>query len=806
MTLTAMTPTATRHTQTLTVPPTQNTAPVLEYQCLYTHDLRRKQKRWQDGFLCFHTFNKRIMVYEMPSKNYIGDQHWRQEEVLQEGDELQLERPVLVQVGEAIGSKETDLTELLEKRKKPHEPISKAKPHAPVPSHLSTLADPVSPRQAVVAQPSQLRPKSLNAVLGTPKGRTGRAAISAMSPYQLRRENENIDPVDGRPPKRQRLSSDVDLRTATMTRSKDQPPATSKESNATISGSSRSSVVEIIETDEGTLQTGVGSTKRHPKHSAKTSLMEEQPESMPTRGKPPAINKTHAEARTKRNDEGQMSDGSRISDVALVSDRTTNQTKRHTTNTAILRPQYNDTAEADSSDTATSARSKLQVAARKPRKKLMYRDLLPDRPPTKQNLTSYQRQQKRGSVNGGHSMPVDSHRNEGTALANRPNYRIEESARTGDNDHESITTTTALTPDSFISQDDYPSAPISHHQTEGPPVNSNNSSLPRAGFCDRSKIPHTQACTEGTSAMSAPGQNDTSLNLSRLDEIMFPTARHTPPKVPESIVSQAPVRNNERLSRSPLQASRLRKANSDATPTKTIPDSLANSSPAFQKQTHVSPEALPQEALSCASSLNETSLWKNLHLDSEPDSRQQSSAISSNIQPAEIPPPEDQPQPVSHTPQSEKHLQPTPSPHPFLHSNLSKSPSSTFTSTSIFTHHPPHPPSDTLTDSLIIAQKPLPAFQAPRPKPRSPLKKSTSDTSSMRRPPPTSLLHPTSHSGKVVMERGREAGGNGGNDEDDGNGEKGATPWSKEAWDLFGCGRDGVECSYEEFRRKEGLV
>lgn len=30
--------------------------------------------------------------------------------------------------------------------------------------------------------------------------------------------------------------------------------------------------------------------------------------------------------------------------------------------------------------------------------------------------------------------------------------------------------------------------------------------------------------------------------------------------------------------------------------------------------------------------------------------------------------------------------------------------------------------------------------------------------------------------------------------------------WNKEAWDLFGYGRDGVECTYEEFKRKEGLV
>ena len=42
--------------------------------------------------------------------------------------------------------------------------------------------------------------------------------------------------------------------------------------------------------------------------------------------------------------------------------------------------------------------------------------------------------------------------------------------------------------------------------------------------------------------------------------------------------------------------------------------------------------------------------------------------------------------------------------------------------------------------------------------------------------------------------------------ENPGEKEERASLWSKEAWDLFGCGRDGVECTYEEFKRKEGLV
>ena len=40
----------------------QHTALILKFNCLFTHDMTRKQKRWHDGTLCFHTFNKRIMV------------------------------------------------------------------------------------------------------------------------------------------------------------------------------------------------------------------------------------------------------------------------------------------------------------------------------------------------------------------------------------------------------------------------------------------------------------------------------------------------------------------------------------------------------------------------------------------------------------------------------------------------------------------------------------------------------------------------------------------------------------------------
>ncbi len=188
--------TAMNHNLTLTVPSTQNTAPVLDFRCLYTHDLRRKAKRWQDGFLRFHTFNKRIMVYDL-SKNFIGDCHWREKDALQDGDELELEKGVLIQVGESTGSTIQDLSGLFEKRRN----VQLSSPA----KESSGKLTPGSPARSVAAQPSQLRPKSLNAVLGTLKGPLGRTTVPFKSPCQLRREKENAHTDEARPVKRQRV-------------------------------------------------------------------------------------------------------------------------------------------------------------------------------------------------------------------------------------------------------------------------------------------------------------------------------------------------------------------------------------------------------------------------------------------------------------------------------------------------------------------------------------------------------------------------------------------------------------------------
>ncbi|GAB1734355.1 hypothetical protein NU195Hw_g9185t1 [Hortaea werneckii] len=196
-----------RNTPSLSVPQSQHTALVLEFNCLYTRDVRRKSKRWQDGFLRYHTFNKRVMLYDIP-RNFIGDTHWTAGE-LQDGDELTLDKDgVIVQVAEAVGQTETDLTDLRKSKKKP------AVEHASSPPALAPAPQtPVGVRgfgsTAARAGPTQLKHRSLNALLGTPKGPIGKATIPAKSPFELRHRDvndvENEQWEAGRPPKRQRI-------------------------------------------------------------------------------------------------------------------------------------------------------------------------------------------------------------------------------------------------------------------------------------------------------------------------------------------------------------------------------------------------------------------------------------------------------------------------------------------------------------------------------------------------------------------------------------------------------------------------
>lgn len=151
----------------------------------------------------FHTFNKRVMVYDEP-RNFIGDTHWRETATIQEGDELQLDKGVLIQIGEPTGKTDQDISGLFEKRRTKEGTESESSPaRAAVTHHV--------PKDSVTsdAVPSQLRPRTLNSLLGTPKGRIGRAALLTKSPFEVRRENDkDIETMEPAAKKRRITATD----------------------------------------------------------------------------------------------------------------------------------------------------------------------------------------------------------------------------------------------------------------------------------------------------------------------------------------------------------------------------------------------------------------------------------------------------------------------------------------------------------------------------------------------------------------------------------------------------------------------
>ncbi|KAG5941411.1 hypothetical protein E4U59_001784 [Claviceps monticola] len=182
------------------------TATVLDYNCLFTHDLKRKQKRWQDGKLKYHSYNKKIMVYD-DRGNFIGDAHWQADGALEEDEELQLDRgSAIVQVADYVGSREQDLTEVLDKRVREVE-NRRAVAAARTPS--SGRAAPAAAATAVAAEGTnfQLMHRPLSSIVPSP-GLLGRASISTRSPFEVRKADRLAAPQQQAPtPARKRRRS-----------------------------------------------------------------------------------------------------------------------------------------------------------------------------------------------------------------------------------------------------------------------------------------------------------------------------------------------------------------------------------------------------------------------------------------------------------------------------------------------------------------------------------------------------------------------------------------------------------------------
>lgn len=864
-----------RQMPAFTVPSTQNTAPVLEYRCLYTHDLRRKQKRWQDGLLRFHTFNKRIMVYD-ESRNYIGDMHWREEDILHDGDEFQLDRGVLVQVGEATGSMEQDLTALLEKRKKaPEITTCEEISHQPVAIAVASPA-------AIV--PSQIRPKPLTAVLGPRRGRTGRAALSTKSPHELRLENENSTWNQDRPPKRQRIESQLERETGpndfllsralAKTRVLDEGihPAVvgAKQHNRsedrrfpTTSEYLRESPVrDAVATGLGTKTSPIPRSRSDNEDEASGQGVEPLPKK---RSSGLGSSELAAQQRKRKpNQDSQVSlKASKVAKRPGPDPETGYATRSSNITKSIGIASDGDLTFNDQQEKQTS---KLLMVSRKPRKKLMYRDLIPPEPratgcfddPKVLDRSSLDRgKRKRDPM-------VDCHKKEEERLKARLNrHRIKEIQR--ENKCKEFCGDRPEGLSLSHSQDDMNKIPDSHRRTKGKEPKDKGFDSSMTGSCRFDTEPIYPSTRHSSSSENGAAENGAdkiprpastvhigAIALAKTDEILLtrPQPRRSEPVQGNEIL---PVVSTQEPSSSPILETL-----SDTNSAPPSPTDRFHSSPGLQTQAQAPvSKYIPQEA-DTLSKPNPDSLRASTKVvQTNPQGPNQR---SSNIQPSDsnlssIPPklvntvlthspPNDHSMSAMglqthldvHPPSSSTSYMPDPAvisqmpnanPDSLLAFSKIVAPKPPAAAESISKHKPNNQPAFTkVTPMLSIAKRPdetvevlssqpptapppaeeptipphppkqkpdsLPAFTKVIPsKARAPLKKSISDTAAMR--PPSALPVPA---GKENALPRRNDDGKDGCD----------GLWSKEAWDLFGCGRDGVECTYEEFKRKEGLM
>lgn len=193
-----------RHTGTSSsqLPPS---APVLEFRCMFTHDMFKKQKKWHDGSVKYHTFNKKVMVYD-ESRNLVGGLHYQQPEEFGEGLEIKLDRPILVQVEDQLGESTTDLTPLISRSGNSNASGNNNQPPRSVISRTQGLN-------------SQIKPKSIKELLASSQGVIGRSRLPLQSPYEQRHAlNEiqiNAKPVEFQEPpakKRKLVATEADSR------------------------------------------------------------------------------------------------------------------------------------------------------------------------------------------------------------------------------------------------------------------------------------------------------------------------------------------------------------------------------------------------------------------------------------------------------------------------------------------------------------------------------------------------------------------------------------------------------------------
>lgn len=799
---------AARSSAAFTAPSTQNTAPVVEFRCLYSYDLRRKAKRWQDGCLRFHTFNKRVMVYDVP-RNYIGDCHWREGTDLQDGDDLELDKGVLVQVGEVTGTINQDLTELLDKRKRP----SEVQRHELGNGQPSVSYGEPSSIPHVLAQ---LRPKSLNEVLGTPKGTIGKAALPTKSPYERRNEGNDDPATMARPAKRQRVEARPERSILPTVRPSLRDPArlpkltgedarhrvSSRNEDVSSIATAASDMSETIPAPQGPIRKAIISgPDRHigPIQSIPRTNQTESRVRSPKSGSDNGnVGKEAAKKKSKTAKKSEYLNRQRSPLDSTVSKDNDSENRINEKGRSIV-PE-NVVIHIDSDDKQDGPSVKLQLASRKPRKKIMYRELLPSKTKSSNSRTTPR------EVSENARASVGSKKDENLSLSNlhwqeqdRLEARLEKhNAKQSRHrsDKPSREYVSNLSSDLFLSQEalhgvnESPDS-IDHGQVSGKrhTEGSDRARHSVSAETDETWIP------KGVSTV-----HDTNLALAKMDAILL--ARSQPPQPPKqpSPKNRIPDSSSDDLAslsvprkppdtvgrHSPIQSDPSQPPNSETgsqNPSSTSGLHFECNAPLFQthsKQPYSGPSIKETTAKSPILQVNSSPGFEKPCLLSPAE---HTNSVDVALKP-----------PSSHRPSSQKleaaqkcdrrrATEPeTLAPKPMA-SNVGSPSFESADATSIEALDLSQPPPQPHVNLLSLKTKPLPEFRAPRM--RSPLKKSISDVSSMRPPPPIARPPlPSKMTGPAQF----------------------ADPWSREAWDLLGCARDGRNCTFDEFIGGEGII
>lgn len=313
------------------------------------------------------------MVYD-DAKNYIGDHHYRESDQIHEGDELKLDKGVLVEVGEGIGKTETDLAPIFEKSRPQKGSSTPRAPLRQLPSASTAKA---------VAPCSSARPRSLAEVLGASQGPIGRARLPTQSPYEQRQQTLGlINDTNEHPAKKRKLNIGKEnrrpLERRILTGGSKGESATTKTSNTSaIHAQARQTDPRLARTGDANEACPDGNGGPRSLDASRTEFLGQRTHYSP----PPNANQAIQQVASRSNVDQtipllwQDTEEERPRNPRLTRSSSTRTKKANGAKTTTSRS----TSSEDNDSLAQQRTGRLRFAPSKPRIKLMYPILLADR-------------------------------------------------------------------------------------------------------------------------------------------------------------------------------------------------------------------------------------------------------------------------------------------------------------------------------------------------------------------------------------------------------------------------------------------